>query len=319
MLNRFEKKFLERVRVRRLVKRHERVLIALSGGGDSVALLSLFAAVRPVLSLTLAAAHCNFLLRGKASEDDEKFCIKLCASLGVPLYTERFETRRISEARRTSIEETARDLRYSFFHRLADEHGYAKIATAHHARDNAETVLFNLARGASLLGLRGIREVSGKIIRPLLFAEKPELLAYLTEKNQAFRTDRSNFSTDADRNFLRLKVIPLLEKRFEHKLIPNLLRLADNAAELEAFLDGYFSKRLTPYQTEFSVAFFLPMSVFERKEIFKRVLLRFGVEPHAKLLERLSGLVGLQSGRKVVITKKLEAVRRGDGIAFVET
>ncbi|MBC8043491.1 MAG: tRNA lysidine(34) synthetase TilS [Rhizobacter sp.] len=317
VLTPFEKRLLEHVKLRGLIEPGDRVLVALSGGLDSVALLHLMAAVQPYFKLSIAAAHCNFKLRGRASTADAALCKRLCLSLGVQLFTVSFETAKLAAFKKTSIEETARNLRYEFFGRLAEKHGFTKILTAHHQNDNAETVLFNLFRGASLLGLHGIRERRGKIVRPLLFALRDDLARYAGEKKFAFRNDRSNDSDVFDRNFIRLKVIPLIETRFKDKLAPSLARLSDSARELEIFANRHISSLMTEGQTAFSVRKLQSLSGFEQKEIFKRVLARFGLEPNAKMLARLSDLLRTQAGRRVTVSENVEAVWKGTRILFL--
>ena len=163
-MNAFEKKFLEQIRTRRLVEEGDRVLVAVSGGPDSMAMLSLFGAVKAVLHCDLAVAHCNFQLRGSESNMDECFVKDRCLALGLECFIEQFGTLRFAAECKKSVEETARILRYSFFEKVITEKGYTKIATGHHVNDNAETILFNLFRGVSLPGLKGIRARNGKII-----------------------------------------------------------------------------------------------------------------------------------------------------------
>jgi tRNA(Ile)-lysidine synthase len=321
-MHRFEKKFLEHCQTRRFFEKGDRVLVAFSGGADSTALLHLLYAIRPVLKLELAAAHCNFQLRARASLGDERFCQKVCDGLGIALFTQRFPTAQLAKSAKLSIEEMARNLRYDFFQKVMHEQHFSKLATAHHAGDNAETVLFNFFRGASLLGLSGIPERRGPIIRPLLPFERADLLAYLKERNIAYRVDRTNFQTDFDRNFIRHKVIPLLEKRFEHKLIPSLLRFSQHVEELSEFVERHVQtlmkkKGLSFKQHAFDVEALKALTVFEQKELFKRALQEFNVSPTAQLLGRLTDLLRRQSGRKVVVNSRLEVVWKGDLLLFV--
>ncbi len=321
-MHRFEKKFLEHCQTRQLFEKGDRVLVAFSGGADSTALLHLLYAVRSVLRLELAAAHCNFQLRARASLGDERFCQKVCDTLGIALFIQRFPTAQLAKSAKLSIEEMARNLRYDFFQKVMHEQHFSKLATAHHAGDNAETVLFNFFRGASLLGLSGIPERRGPIIRPLLPFERADLLAYLKARNIAYRVDRTNFQTDFDRNFIRHKVIPLLEQRFEHKLIPSLLRFSQHVEELSEFVERHVQtlmekKGLSFKQHAFDVEALKALTVFEQKELFKRALQAFNVSPTAQLLGRLTDLLRRQSGRKVVVNPKLEVVWKGDSLLFV--
>ncbi len=321
-LRAFEKKFLEHCTNRRLIERGDSVLVALSGGADSVALLNLLLAIQPFLKFSLAAAHCNFKLRGKESDDDERFCKDLCERLGIPFFSKQFDTKQIAKTRKTAIEETARALRYDWFETLMHTHAFNKLATAHQRNDNAETILFNLFRGASLLGLAGIPERRENIIRPVLHLEREELRAYLHQIQMPYRTDTSNFSDEYDRNFIRLRVIPLIEERFKHKFSQNLLRLSENALELNAFLDTHLKKvmkrkGLSFKDQSFEIAALKKLTPFEQKELFKRALMRLKVEPSAQVLSRLSGLLQTQSGRKVVLNKHISAVWKQSRLVFI--
>lgn len=182
------------------------MLIALSGGADSVALLLMMLEQGKVT----AAAHCNFHLRGAESDRDEQFVRQLCAERGVRLYVTHFDT--LAEAERTgeSIEMAARRLRYAWFAELCETCHIAEVAVAHHRDDNAETVLLNLIRGTGLRGLCGMSAVREGIVRPLLNLSRQDILAYLKEKGQTYVTDSTNTDTRYRRNKIRHEVLPLL-------------------------------------------------------------------------------------------------------------
>ncbi len=318
----FEKKFLEHCTKKRLIETGDSVLVALSGGSDSVALLKLLVAIQPFMKMSLAAAHCNFNLRGKESDADESFCKTLCASLGIKIFTKKFDLKRTAKVCKTSIEQTARDLRYAWFESLMQTHAFNKLATAHQQNDNAETLLFNLFRGASLLGLSGIPERRQFIIRPILHFTREELCDYLRQTKTPYRTDHSNFSDEYDRNFIRLRVIPTIEERFEHKLLQNLSRLSENAVELNAFIESHIAKLmkrkgLSFEGQSFEVKALKKLTTFEQKELFKRALMKLGVEPSAQVLSRLSGLLQTQSGRKIVLGKHVSAVWKKSHLVFL--
>jgi tRNA(Ile)-lysidine synthase len=318
----FEKKFLEHCTKRRLLESGDSVLVALSGGSDSVALLKLLSAIQPFIKFSLAAAHCNFKLRHKESDDDERFCKDLCETLGIDFFSKQFDTKRIAKTRKTAIEETARHLRYQWFETLMHTHAFNKLATAHQRNDNAETILFNLFRGASLLGLAGIPERRANIIRPVLHLEREELRAYLHQSQTPYRTDTSNFSDEYDRNFIRLHIIPIIEKRFKHKFLHNLSRLSENAVELSAFLDAHMCKLmrrkgLSFKEQSFEVSALKKLTPFEQKELFKRALMQLKIEPSAQVLSRLSRLLHTQSGRKITISKHVSAVWKKSRLVFI--
>lgn len=184
------------------------MLIALSGGADSVALLLMM----QERGKAEACAHCNFHLRGNESDRDEEFVRRLCEERGIRLFVKHFDTQ--TEAARTgeSIEMAARRLRYDWFAELCLEHGFKEVAVAHHLNDNAETVLLNLVRGTGLNGLTGMAEERPGVVRPLLSLSRHEILDYLRQKGQTYVTDSTNTDTHYRRNKLRHEVLPLLRE-----------------------------------------------------------------------------------------------------------
>ena len=208
----FERAVAAYIERHRLMGAGERVLVALSGGGDSVALLRVLLR----LGYTVEAAHCNFRLRGAESEGDAAFVQGLCGELGVPLHVQAFDTKDHAARCGVSIEMAARELRYGWFRELSGELGIGVVAVAHHRDDNAETLLLNMVRGTGLRGLCGMRpRVEGShggaaIVRPLLGMAKQDILDYLGALGQAFVTDSSNACTDIARNRLRHRVLPEL-------------------------------------------------------------------------------------------------------------
>lgn len=187
---------------------HAPVLIAVSGGIDSMVLVSLFSQ----LSQHYAIAHCNFQLRGEESNKDEQFVKELASTLKVECFIERFNTNEVAREEKISIQMAARKLRYDWLEKIRSENNFHSIITAHHRNDSVETVLLNLIKGTGIRGLHGILPKVGKIIRPLLFAGKNEIRKYAEDNKITFREDSSNKKTDYERNLIRLKVIPLLQE-----------------------------------------------------------------------------------------------------------
>ncbi len=185
----------------------EKILVALSGGADSVALLRILMH----LGYPLEAAHCNFHLRGAESQRDMEFVVELCGQHGVFLHAVDFDTTQFARQKGISIEMAARELRYTWFEKISRERHLDKIAVAHHRDDSVETVLLNLIRGTGIAGLTGIKPIHGKIVRPLLGLARADLIAYLDSLGQTFVTDSSNQCEDYTRNKIRHSVLPLLE------------------------------------------------------------------------------------------------------------
>ena len=187
---------------------HDKVLVALSGGADSVALLR----VLLVLGYHCEAAHCNFHLRGEESDRDERFVNELCKGLGVTLHVTHFDTVAYASRQHVSIEMAAREMRYDWFEQLRKERGMAVIAVAHHRDDSVETFLLNLIRGAGINGLKGISPHNGCIVRPLLEVSRQDILDYLRCLRQGYVTDSTNLQDEYMRNKIRLNILPMLRE-----------------------------------------------------------------------------------------------------------
>lgn len=200
-----------------------RVLCGLSGGADSVSLLLCL----HELGYDVCACHLNHGLRGKQADADEAFCRALCAAYDIPFVAERCDAAAAAEQQKQSIETAARALRYDFFAHSAQRFGAGRIATAHTADDNLETMLFHLIRGTGAAGLAGIPPMRGDIIRPLIAVERRQVEAYLLSRGQDWRTDATNLEDSCTRNRIRRHVIPALRD-----IEPQAARHAAQTAEL---------------------------------------------------------------------------------------
>jgi tRNA(Ile)-lysidine synthase len=197
-----------------------KTLLAVSGGLDSMVLSHLFLQS----GLPLAIAHCNFQLRGADADGDEAFVKEWAEKHGVPFFSTRFDTQLLSEEWKKGIQETARIVRYEWLDEQRKTGGYQHIATAHHANDNAETLLINLFKGTGISGLHAIPEVNEHIIRPLLFATRKDIEQYAKERGIEHREDVSNATDKYLRNAVRLNILPVVEQHF-----PNVIeRLKEN-------------------------------------------------------------------------------------------
>lgn len=293
--------------------RLDNVVAALSGGADSVSLLLAL----KEMGADVKACHLNHGLRGDDSDSDQRFCIELCRKLGVELFTEKVNCAELAE-KHESGEECARRVRYDFFERALEHFGgNSVIATAHTADDNLETVLLNLTRGTGLKGLCGIPPQRGRIIRPLLLAERREVIEYLAEKGQDYVTDKSNFSEDYSRNRIRLNVIPEL-KKLNPSLAGTVSRMTGNVREDSDYLEekaaaalekcragrGYDAAALAEY----------PLPVKSRA--VRTILREGGIEPSALRINTALELLTHRSGRFNPCKNRFFTVRKG--ICFVE-
>ncbi len=223
--------FVNFIKDQDLFQFQEATLLAVSGGVDSVVMADLFYQA----NLPFAIAHCNFGLRGAASDGDEAWVRKLAQQYGVQVYVQHFATQAYAQAHQLSIQMAARELRYRWFEELCDTHHLGKIATAHHANDLVETLLFNLTKGTGLAGLHGILPRQGRLIRPLLFATKESILAYAQAHNLTWREDSSNAQDKYARNLIRNKVIPVL-KSINPSLEATTYTTITRLSQVEAFV-----------------------------------------------------------------------------------
>jgi tRNA(Ile)-lysidine synthase len=220
---------LETIRRHALVAPGGRVVVALSGGSDSVALLRVLKELEGRGELVVAAAvHLNHGLRAEA-HGDEQFCRELAADIGVPFRADLIDVRGRAARERISLESAGRNARYELFERVADEFGPAVIATGHTRNDQAETFLLRLLRGAGPRGLGGIHPRAGRVIRPLIDLDRGDLREYLSSLSQAFREDETNADMTIPRNRIRHELLPLLESRYAPGIVDVLARDASIA------------------------------------------------------------------------------------------
>ena len=224
--------FKQYINQEKLFQLQDRVLLAVSGGVDSIVLCHLC----KLAGYDFAIAHCNFQLRGSESDADEALVQMLASKYEVDFFFKRFDTSNYANENKESIQVAARNLRYSWFAELIDSRSgspFKKLLTAHHANDNVETLLMNFFKGTGIAGLQGILPKSGKeqqIIRPLLFAKKENLLQYATDNVLSFREDASNESDKYTRNYFRNKLIPALSAvypKLEDNLLDNIQRFSE--------------------------------------------------------------------------------------------
>jgi len=233
--------FLEFIKRNKLFDLHDRVLLTVSGGLDSVVMVDLF----HVCGIDFGIAHCNFKLRGYESDGDEDFVKALAKKYDKPLYTNHFKTRKFADEHGISIQMAARELRYTWFETIRESKEYSVIATAHHKDDSVETILFNLIKGTGLDGVGGIPVRNGNVIRPLLFATRNELEDYASRKKINWRKDSSNMSTDYARNKIRLEVIPkLLEINpgFKDSIAKSVSRINEIRTFHATYVEKIFNK-----------------------------------------------------------------------------
>ncbi|MGI6452612.1 MAG: tRNA lysidine(34) synthetase TilS [Syntrophomonadaceae bacterium] len=219
-----------------LISSGDRVIAAVSGGPDSMAMLLVLADLSKELNFFLVAAHLNHMIREEAGAEEE-FIKETCYKLNLPVYTRVINVPAEAARQKKSLEEAGRDCRYSFFHELRQEISANRIAVAHHQDDVAETVLLHLLRGSGIKGLRGILPAQGVIIRPLLGVRKEDILLYMKENSWPYCLDQSNQDTYYLRNRIRHQLMPYLKENYNPRIVDGLNHLAEIAREENDFLE----------------------------------------------------------------------------------
>src|SRR5690606_15994393 len=232
MLSNFNKHLLENFSF----IRQKRLLIACSGGMDSVVLTHLM----KTLNFEIGLAHCNFSLRGKESDDDERFVIGLAKKMEISVFAETFDTKKYAEEHKISIQMAARDLRYAWFSEILINFNYEYLLTAHHLDDDLETFFINISRGTGLSGLTGIPSENTRILRPLLDFSRMEIAQYAEDNNLKWREDSSNKKSDYLRNMLRWEVLPQFKKT-NGSILKNFQKTRRNLQSSQALIEDYLS------------------------------------------------------------------------------
>ena len=227
------KKFKENIKTGQLAAPGDAVIVALSGGADSVCLLYLMKRYSEETGIRLGAIHVNHMLRGDDSNGDEGFCVALCEKLGIPIDVYRKDVGKFAAENKMTIEEAGRAVRYDIFEKADAD----KIAIAHNMDDNAETVMINLLRGAGAAGLSGISKTNERYIRPLMIFRKSEILGFCSSEGIEYRTDKSNEDTSYFRNSVRHRLIPLMDEITGRDTVPLINRTASMISEDESYLD----------------------------------------------------------------------------------
>lgn len=291
----------------------DRIVVGLSGGADSVCLLSVLNSLKDEYGFSLVAAHINHGIRGAEAQRDEESCKRLCESLNVPLEILHADIPTLSKQQGIGEEECGRIVRYDFFRSLAGERG--KIATAHNLNDNAETLLLNLVRGAGSKGACGIPPVRDNIIRPLIETDRKSIEKYCEENELQYVTDSTNLECEYSRNKIRIKVLPTLCE-INQNAVGALSGFASRMREQEAFLESVVNEKyaLCVKNSELYEAEFSALDIFLKKRIAGRFLseLSHG-EVESKHIDDFLRFVG--SGKALVTASATEIVSR-DGKIF---
>ena len=243
MSNDIRKRFLKFIKEKNIVKSGDKILVGLSGGPDSVCMLNLLCSIRDEEKIEVAAAHINHMLRGEEADKDEEYSKRLCESLGVRFFSKRIDINKYALETGKSSELAGREARYDFFDEIINKINFNKIATAHNANDQAETILMRIMRGTGLEGLGGIPvEREGKYIRPILFMKREEVEQYCKENNFNPHIDATNLERIYSRNKVRLDILPYMKNNFNPNIVETINRMALLLQDDNEFIEGEVNK-----------------------------------------------------------------------------
>ena len=306
-----------------MVQKEDIIIAGVSGGPDSICLLCVLAELRESFGYELAAVHVNHLLRGEDAYRDERFVIDFCEGMHVPLDVVRVDVSAYASEHHLSPEEAGREVRRQAFDGAMRRYGGNKIALAHHMNDNAETVLFHLARGTGVKGAAGILPVSGRYIRPMLCLKREEIECYLKEKEIESCLDKTNLENIYTRNKIRNEMIPYFEKNINARTVEHLYEFTEQMRELGAFVDELAQERISQVVTVRDNGYVIRIPELEktapvlRPYLIRKVIAKAAgreKDIEAVHLRDVEELMQKQSGRRIDLPYGLTACRQYDEI-----
>lgn len=335
MLNIFEKKIADSLSSATL-KSDNGIVLAVSGGADSTALMKVFYALKQerVFSGDILCVHVNHCLRGEESDEDERFVVELAAHMGFDVVTQRVDVMAYSKENAISIETAAREMRIAALAKVAQKSGYKQIATAHHADDNAETIVQRLSRGTGLRGLCGIwpaKEFASGVefVRPQLFVGRQEIVNYLKDSHISWREDVTNKDCCFRRNFIRHKLLPELEKNSSANIVEKLNKLSFACRSLMEKVskeaETFCSENMRTEAGKISLATdgFMQLNREVAVEIIRRALEAIGCREGQMSSEHYQRIINLaqqaESGRKVELSKGFVVVYEYASLTFFKS
>lgn len=324
-----KEKVIETIRKYNLIEDGDKAVIGVSGGPDSITLLNVLLEIKQenLIDFDMCVCHVNHMIR-KEAVSDEEFVLDFCKKNNIECFIKRIEIEKIAKENKQGTEETGRIARYDFFNEILEKTSSNKIATAHTANDNAETVLMNIIRGSSLQGLKGIEPKRDNLIRPLIECTRNEIENYCKEKNLNPRIDKTNFENIYTRNKIRNMLIPYIEDNFN----PNIIECVNRLSDLSKLENDYLEKE-TAYEyrnmliEEEKDRIVLDLKLFNSQDLVikSRVVLytinmllgtRSGIEK--KNIEDIIKLCGNNIGNKFLIpNKKIKILVKNKKIFFI--
>lgn len=316
-------------KVRRYVEKYQMltkedgVIVGVSGGADSVCLLLVLLELQKEIGFELAAVHVNHGLRGIDADSDEAYVKRLCEERCVPLETYFVDVAFVAKERKQSTEEAGREVRRECFERAGSKYKATKVALAHHQNDNAETMLFRLARGTGIKGLGGMAPMAGKYIRPLLCVEREEIEAYLEGQGIKYCIDETNESDEYTRNRVRNHLIPYMERELNEKTVSHINDTMDYMRQVQEYLEEQTHKYKKMCLTQTEKGYCILQAEYQRiPEVLRPILIKNVLvdicqrekDLESAHLNQIEELFARQTGRKIHLPYGMEAKRIYDGV-----
>ena len=308
-------KVINYIKENELIKQEDKILVALSGGPDSVCLLHILYELKDKFNLDLGAIHINHMLRGNESDADEKYIINLCDELGIKHYVKRINIEYVAKDSNVSLEVAGRNERYKAFEEIRNKYNYNKIAVAHNANDQAETVLMRIMRGTGLEGLTGIKpKREDGVIRPILCLNRQEIEGYCEEKKLNPRIDASNYERIYSRNKVRLDILPYMKEHFNKDIIDTFNRMTLLLQKDNEFIEEYSKKWYNIYCENYDKKLKVSKELFKKEmdAIITRVVIRAFKEIsnshqnfEMKHIYEIVNLAGKGTGKKINLTNRI--------------
>jgi tRNA(Ile)-lysidine synthase len=319
MIKTVEQKALKFIDRNNLIEKGDKVLVAFSGGADSVFLLYFVLKFQKRLGIELSAFHLNHKLRGKSADEEERFCADFCKKNKVEFHSVSRDIKTIARKKKISVEEAGREIRYAELLKVAEKCKADKIATAHNASDNVETILLNFVKGTGIKGLGGIPVRRKNIIRPILCLNSDEIREYLRVNKISYKVDKSNLDNDYQRNFLRNEIIPKLKKRLNPRVEEKINNTAAILKDFNSFIENQI-KQLTRNAVWFDgkeLKINLRKSSgihFSIRSIFLKSVVEenFNIELDSENIQSLSDLVDSQTGSMIQLKEQVVAFKERD-------
>lgn len=272
-------KVINTIKCNNMFEVNDKVVVALSGGPDSICLLHILHTLKDEINISIVAAHVNHCLRGEAADNDEMYVKKICEELGIQCFVKREDVHRISKERGISCEMAGREVRYQFFEEVLHKINGNKIAIAHNANDQAETVLMRILRGTGLEGLVGIRPVRDNIfVRPIINLTRDEIENYCDINKLNPRIDKTNFENIYTRNKIRLELIPYIQKNFNSDVIEVLNRFSDTVKVDNEYINNVAKEKYNEYSEISEEKIILKGQLFKEHEAILTRVIRIAIK-----------------------------------------